>query len=91
MKIRRIQAKTKDGGQKHGFHCPACGFSHWFEIGGKYSWTWNGDFNKPTIDPSIKAYADDFVCHSFVKDGRIRFLNDCTHDKAGQTMDLPDL
>ena len=31
------------------------------------------------------------VCHSFVTDGRIRFLNDCTHDLAGQTVDLPDL
>lgn len=29
------------------------------------------------------------VCHSFVTDGRIRFLGDCTHDLAGQTVDLP--
>jgi hypothetical protein len=31
-----------------------------------------------------------FVCHSFVTDGRIRFLGDCTHSLAGQTVDLPD-
>ncbi|WPZ24851.1 DUF6527 family protein [Sulfitobacter pontiacus] len=31
-----------------------------------------------------------FRCHSFVTDGRIRFLDDCTHDLAGQTVDLPD-
>jgi len=30
-------------------------------------------------------------CHSFVKDGHIEFLSDCTHDKAGQTVPLPDL
>ena len=29
------------------------------------------------------------VCHSFVVDGRIQFLNDCTHALAGQTVDLP--
>lgn len=29
-------------------------------------------------------------CHSFVTDGRIQFLSDCTHDLAGQTVDLPD-
>jgi hypothetical protein len=29
------------------------------------------------------------VCHSFVTDGRIQFLNDCTHSLAGQTIDLP--
>jgi len=30
------------------------------------------------------------VCHSFVTDGRIQFLNDSTHALAGQTVDLPD-
>jgi hypothetical protein len=29
-------------------------------------------------------------CHSFVTDGRIQFLSDCTHALAGQTVDLPD-
>lgn len=29
-------------------------------------------------------------CHSFVTDGRIQFLDDCTHALAGQTVDLPD-
>ena len=31
-----------------------------------------------------------FRCHSFVTDGRIQFLGDCTHALAGQTVDLPD-
>lgn len=31
------------------------------------------------------------VCHSFVTDGRIQFLGDCTHELAGQTVDLPEL
>jgi hypothetical protein len=30
------------------------------------------------------------VCHSFVTDGRIQFLGDCTHELAGQTVELPD-
>ncbi|SEN73857.1 DUF6527 family protein [Nitrosomonas marina] len=30
------------------------------------------------------------VCHSFVTDGRIEFLGDCTHALAGQTVDLPE-
>ena len=29
-------------------------------------------------------------CHSFVTDGRIQFLGDCTHELAGQTVDLPE-
>ena len=32
-----------------------------------------------------------FLCHSFVTDGQIRFLSDCTHELADQTVDLPDL
>lgn len=31
------------------------------------------------------------VCHSFVTDGRIQFLGDCTHALAGQTVDLPPI
>jgi hypothetical protein len=35
------------------------------------------------------APGDDTICHSFVTDGRIQFLGDCTHALAGQTVDLP--
>jgi len=28
------------------------------------------------------------VCHSFVTDGNIQFLGDCTHELAGQTVPL---
>lgn len=31
------------------------------------------------------------ICHSFVRNGRIEFLGDCTHALAGQTVDLPDI
>lgn len=31
------------------------------------------------------------VCHSFVTDGQIQFLGDCTHALAGQTVPLPDM
>lgn len=30
------------------------------------------------------------ICHSFVTDGRIQFLNDCTHALAGQTVPIPN-
>lgn len=34
---------------------------------------------------------EDYVCHSFVADGKIQFLGDCTHHLAGQTVPLADL
>ncbi len=37
-----------------------------------------------------KADFECTVCHSFVTDGRIQFLGDCTHALAGQTVDLPE-
>jgi hypothetical protein len=31
------------------------------------------------------------VCHSFIRDGEIQFLGDCTHHLKGQTVPLPEL
>jgi hypothetical protein len=58
-------------------------------------WEWNGSLDKPTFKPSIFVNARQSnpmvpSCHSFVTDGRIQFLNDCTHALAGQTVDLPE-
>lgn len=57
------------------------------------SWSWNGDVDKPTLSPSILTIGSKHQprCHSFVTDGKIRFLKDCTHELAGQTVDLLDV
>jgi hypothetical protein len=31
------------------------------------------------------------ICHTFITDGKVQFLGDCTHELAGQTLPLPDL
>lgn len=31
-----------------------------------------------------------YQCHSFVTDGKIQFLSDCSHKLAGQTVEIPD-
>lgn len=85
MKIHTMIRKD----HKHAFHCPACGFAHWFKTDGG-GWMWNGDRDKPTVRPSILAYSDAFRCHSWITDGRIEYLNDCSHDMKGQTVELPE-
>lgn len=30
-----------------------------------------------------------YVCHSFLRNGLLEFLSDCTHTLAGQTVELP--
>ena len=31
------------------------------------------------------------ICHSFLTDGKIQFLSDCTHKLAGQTVDVDNV
>ena len=31
------------------------------------------------------------ICHSWVRDGKIEFLADCTHSYKGQTLELPEI
>ena len=56
-------------------------------------WHWDGDTERPTINPSILTTGGEGMprCHSFVRDGRIQFLSDCDHELAGQTVDLLDI
>lgn len=87
------------------FWCPGCDGAHSVQHGAGTGprWGWNGDVDKPTLTPSIlvtmpgnpnageqfKEWRTTRVCHSYVTDGRIQFLTDCTHELAGQTVDLP--
>lgn len=74
----------------HMIFCPACKHGHLFDD----RWTFNGDYDKPTFRRSMLVNQDGKPghprCHSFVTDGKIEFLNDCTHEMAGQTVDLPE-
>lgn len=78
------------------FWCPGCNMAHQIRHGGPGRWRWNGDAVRPTFSPSVLVTWEEGpartprVCHSFVEDGRIRFLADSTHALAGQTVDLPE-
>jgi len=95
---------VNDGGKVTGYlvQCPACAADgsgascHEFVVGW---WTFSGDLERPTFSPSMLATAvygahgpgrREHRCHSFVRDGKIQYLSDCTHAMAGQTVDLPD-
>lgn len=61
-------------------------------------WTWNGSTEAPTVRPSVLTRGGgrvwrqgkhvEQVCHSWITDGKVQFLDDCTHEFAGQTLDL---
>jgi len=96
MKVISFEKREPDGGQRFHFQCPACDCGHFFIIGGKCSWSWNGDAENPTVKPSIRTWqgnkkdSDYSQCHSFITDGKIKYCGDCTHDMKGQTVELPD-
>ena len=70
-------------------------------------WGYNDNPERPTFTPSINVtwsepsdIPEEFddtskdkkmICHSFVTDGNIQFLSDCTHLLSGQTVPLAEI
>ena len=85
MKLRELE----DG--KLMFYCRGCGTNHYFDS----RWTFNEDYEKPTFSPSLLVEIGHYpnpndICHSFVTDGKMQYLNDCTHSLAGKTVEMLD-
>ena len=82
-------------GSHYLFDCPGCKCLHvvYVTTPGRPHWTFKGDLDRPTFSPSLLVSWTEFdvpkVCHSFIRDGKIQFLNDCTHPLKGQTVDIP--
>lgn len=83
------------------FYCPGCKNHH-----GIYTkefphegpkWEFNGDMDKPTFSPSLRIQNHYGIenklrmCHSFIRNGSIEFLSDCTHELAGQTVIMEEV
>lgn len=62
---------------------------------GTNCWSWNGDIESPTIRPSVKTEGSNengkFICHSWINDGHVQFLDDCSHELRNQTIPLNDV
>lgn len=102
-KIVSVQAGDRP---QHGwaFECPGCGHPHVFQTAEFHTednltvwWEFNRDLDKPTISPSFLIWWDEgenhkpYRCHSFIRDGMIQFLSDCTHHLVNQTVPLSDI
>lgn len=99
--MARFGSKLRSTADGFTFFCPGCREMHAIRVGGACGWSYSGDAENPTFAPSIRVsgvivdddgmFVADKVCHSFVRNGRIEFLGDCTHALSGQTVDLHDL
>lgn len=97
--MKRGILRTLEGGRLDGDGPPKWGFNGDYErptftpsvlVGGVQieqdeNGKWTGEW---ICDADGKPLP--LVCHSFVTDGQIQFLGDCTHALAGQTVPLPD-
>lgn len=88
------------------FYCEGCkqchGFNNSWTFNGDFE---NPTFSPSILVKGVEPITDEeydllmagkyvkprpFVCHSFVADGKIQYLNDCTHSLAGKTIGLKD-
>lgn len=88
-----LSNKLRDSGDGGILHwCPGCDSLHIINTKTPNHlgaiWKWNGDFNKPTFNPSINIIGQ---CHYFIRNGMIEFCSDSKHPLSGKTVELPDL
>lgn len=80
------------------FYCSGCKYQHTYSVFEDGSqWKFNGDMGKASFIPSLLNRIIDQEgnetsrCHLFVTDGQIIYCADCTHELAGQTIELSEL
>lgn len=79
------------------FYCPGCHMLHYFCVDPDATKTWrfDQDEERPTFKPSLLTRFNfgsrdgEKRCHLYVRDGRIEYQDDCSHDLAGETVELP--
>ena len=94
---------AKTGRNEIVWWCPGCKCIHFVPTAtsnaGGHQWGWNGSLTAPTLSPSVKMTSPrggisgrSDCCHLFIREGRIEFCGDCTHELSGQTvpMIVPD-
>lgn len=104
--MKRASLASSAADRRVMFHCPGCDEKHQVVVGtwgwnGSLdlpSFTpsvmvsgvqWPSDHEFYKLRHAVEA-GQNIVCHSFVIDGKIKFLGDSTHELAGQTVDLPE-
>lgn len=90
MKLKQVNYADPTIGPGWRHYCPGCKWMHVIPTDPRaqpngHKWTFDGNIDAPTFSPSINLVGQ---CHSFITDGRIQYLGDCTHELAGQTVNL---
>lgn len=76
--------------------CPGCGSIHYLNVNSpddKPKWDFFGSLEEPSFYPSLLSYTpnDIYRCHSFITQGKMRFLDDCSHTNKNALLDMPEI
>lgn len=96
--VSRFLRKITDG---YAHWCPGCKCLHGINVEKPRNngaiWKFSQNFTAPTFEPSVKISAHDptdgykEICHYWLREGKLSYLPDSTHEYAGITIDLPPL
>ena len=103
MRLSQVNSKLRRTTGRYMHWCPGCEEMHQLPD----SWTFDGNLDRPTFNPSFKHSRPAFpsytaegiglgesftkICHYHLHDGVLKFCNDSMHPLAGQNVPLPDL
>ncbi|MFA5670202.1 MAG: DUF6527 family protein [Balneolaceae bacterium] len=99
MKLKEVRSSLYNAVVGYSFWCVACDSPHAFYTHDGYTnnKSWKLISTDPvTVQPSIKLTApyknetENYCCHLFLLNGKIRYLTDCTHYLAGKEIDMID-
>lgn len=98
LKVQNCKASFGDY-KRVVYWCSGCKSIHTVAVEGKQhngaNWSWNGSMEKPTFQPSVLSTYETptmkRVCHTYITDGVVNFLDDCTHEFKGQHVPLEPL
>lgn len=81
-------------------YCPACQVPHRFIV--EYDsqpgevFEWDGKMGRPTFSPAVRYErgpveidGEPLKCHAYLREGVWEYQDDCTHELAGQKVDMP--
>lgn len=83
----QVTAKLRRGTNAYYWYCPGCEEMHPLPD----RWTFDGNLESPTFNPSFKHDWHGGCCHYVVTTGQVAYCGDCTHGMANQTIPMPDL
>jgi hypothetical protein len=89
----KLHVRESDNQHLYLFWCIGCERVHGLpsrknpDDGVRPNWYFNGNIENPTFTPSL-LHPHKPVCHLFIEEGQIRYLDDCDHKLAGQTVSM---